>query len=175
MMSAFIAVPLTFFAFRIDGTPGSPDFISQAVLQVFETALFVVLTIYTKKLLNEQFGFHDADRSLALMIMANIGSGVLMLTGLAVTPLKETLGIAALVIMVFQGLVQTQFGYNLRNLQNDLNGLQKPFCYANMLTGICIASVVLIIVGVVVSAISDLMLGTIFLNIAKQVKGAEAD
>jgi hypothetical protein len=41
-----------------------------------------------------------------------------------------------------------------------------------MATGILIASVVLILVGVLVSAISDLMLGTIFFTIARQVKEA---
>lgn len=43
-----------------------------------------------------------------------------------------------------------------------------------MVTGICIASVVLILVGVVTSAVSDLMLGTIFFNVAKLVKKPDA-
>jgi hypothetical protein len=40
-------------------------------------------------------------------------------------------------------------------------------------TGVCVASIVLIIVGVVVSAVSDLMLATIFFNASKQLKEAE--
>ena len=42
-----------------------------------------------------------------------------------------------------------------------------------MATGVCVASLVLILVGVVLSAISDLMLATIFFNIAKELKEAE--
>ena len=47
------------------------------------------------------------------------------------------------------------------------------FCYLNMATGVCVASLVLILVGVVLSAISDLMLATIFFNIANELKEAE--
>ena len=42
-----------------------------------------------------------------------------------------------------------------------------------MATGVCVASLVLILVGVVLSAISDLMLATIFFNIANELKEAE--
>jgi hypothetical protein len=44
-----------------------------------------------------------------------------------------------------------------------------------MATGVFIGSVVLIIVGVVTSAISDLMLGTIFFNVAKQIQKPEEE
>ena len=54
---------------------------------------------------------------------------------------KETAGIAALVLMVFQGIIQIQFGYKLLKLRNNLDGLLKPFSYLNMATGICIASI----------------------------------
>jgi hypothetical protein len=55
----------------------------------------------------------------------------------------------------------------------NLGGLLKPFCYLNMATGVCVASLMLILVGVVLSAISDLMLATIFFNIAKELKEVE--
>jgi hypothetical protein len=134
-----------------------------------------VITRFLKKLLNEQYAFHDTDRQIDLMIMANVGAGVLVLVGLCFPPLKETLGIASMVVIVFLGIVQIQFGYRLLTLQNDLGGMLKPFCYSNMATGICIASVILIIVGVAVSAVSDLMLGTIFFNVAKFVREPVSD
>ncbi|MGB9080077.1 MAG: hypothetical protein WCD00_02180 [Desulfuromonadaceae bacterium] len=175
MIGAFIALPLTYLMFKLEGRANLTAQTIQTLIQVFGTVLFVVITRYMKTLLNLQFAFHDTDRYIDLMIMANVVAGVLVLAGLFFSPLKETLGIAALVIMVFQGIVQIQFGYGLLKLQENIGGMLKPFCYANMLTGLCVASVVLIIVGVVVSAIADLMLGTIFLNIAKQVRYAEAN
>lgn len=175
MIGAFIALPLTYLMFKLEGRGDLTAQTIQTLIQLFGTVLFVVITRYMKTLLNLQFAFHDTDRYIDLMIMANVVAGVLVLAGLFFSPLKETLGIAALVIMVFQGIVQIQFGYGLLKLQENIGGMLKPFCYANMLTGLCVASVVLIIVGVVVSAIADLMLGTIFLNMAKQVREAEAN
>jgi hypothetical protein len=175
MTGAFIALPLAYIMFRLEGRADLTAQIIQALMQVFGTVLFVVITRYMKTLLNLRFAFHGTDRYIDLMIMANVVAGVLVLAGLFFSPLKETLGIAALVIMVFQGIVQIQFGYGLLKLQENIGGMLKPFCYANMLTGLCVASVVLIIVGVAVSAIADLMLGTIFLNMAKQVREAETN
>jgi hypothetical protein len=45
----------------------------------------------------------------------------------------------------------------LLKLPDDLGGMLKPFCYANMATGIFLASIVLIPLGILTSAISDLM------------------
>jgi hypothetical protein len=175
MFSAFIAIPISYLTFKLEGEIDFTTLVIQASLQLFGTVLFIVITRFMKKLLNEQYSFHDTDRQIDLMIMANVGAGVLVLVGLFFAPLKETLGIAALVVMVFLGIVQIQFGYRLLKLQENLGGMLKPFCYTNMLTGICIASVILIIVGVAVSAVSDLMLGTIFFNVAKLVREPESD
>ncbi|MDD5106629.1 MAG: hypothetical protein PHC49_13540 [Desulfuromonadaceae bacterium] len=141
-------------------------------MQIVGTLLFVVITLLLKRFLNQIFRFHDTDKSIDMMIMANVVAGIFVVVGLYINQFRETLGIAALVIMVFQGIVQLQFGYKLLKLPHSLNGMLKPFCYLNMATGICIASLVLILVGVVVSAISDLMLATIFFNLSKQLKEA---
>jgi hypothetical protein len=173
MFSAFIALPFSYFTFKLEGSTDVLTLLLQSSMQLFGTVLFIVITRLTKKLLNDQYSFHDTNRQIDLMIMANVGAGILVMAGIFFPPLKETLGIAAMVVMVFLGIVQIQFGYRLMKLQNDLGRMLKPFCYSNMVTGVCIASVVLILVGVVTSAISDLMLGTIFFNIAKQVREPE--
>lgn len=173
MFSAFIAIPFSYLTFRLEGNTDGATVALQVSMQLFGTVLFIVLTRFIKKLLNDQFSFYDTDRQINLMIMANIGAGILVLAGMFYAPIKETFGIAALVITVMLGIVQVQFGYKLMKLQNDLGGMLKPYCYSNMVTGVFIASVVLIVVGIVTSAVSDLLLGTIFFNIAKQVKEPE--
>lgn len=175
MCSAFIAIPFSYLAFKLEGNTDVTSVALQASMQLFGTVLFVVITRFMKKLVNEQFTFHDTDRQIDLMIMSNVGACILVLAGLLFPTLKETLVIAAMVVMVMLGILQIQFGYRLLKLQNDLGGMLKPFCYSYMVTGICIASVVLIIVGVVTSAISDLMLGTIFFNVAKLVREPDSE
>lgn len=76
-----------------------------------------------KKLLNRQYAFHDTDRQIGLLITANIGAGILVLAGLCFPPVKETMNIAAIVLVVMLGIVQVQFGYRLLKLQNDLGGM----------------------------------------------------
>lgn len=173
MLSAFIAIPFSYLTFTLDSATGTEALIMQLCLQLFGTVLFVVITRFTKKLFKAMCGFHAVDQSLNLMIMANIASGILVMAGLLNPPLKETLSTAALICMVGGGIIQIRFGYTLLKLPFNLDGLLKPFCYTNIITGICLASVVLILAGVAFSAISDLMLGTIFLNLARHVKETE--
>lgn len=173
MISAFASIPLAYLAFSLEGQADSTDTLILAILQGAGTLLFVAITLFLKRFLNGIFSFHATDKSINLMIVANVVAGIFIVGGMYVSQIKEIVGIAALVIMVFQGIVQLQFGYTLLKLQNNLDGLLKPFCYLNMVTGICVASIVLIVVGIVVSAISDLMLATIFFNTAKQLKAAE--
>lgn len=170
MFSAFVSLPLVYYLFRLDASTDATANLIQIAIQTAGVALFVAITLYLKKLLNGQFRFHDANKYIDLMIMANVVASVLVIAAYSFTDLKETLSTAALVIEVLQGIIQVQFGLKLLKLQNNLGGMLKPFCIANIATGICIASVVLIIVGVVVSAISDLMLGTIFFHVSKSMK-----
>jgi len=172
MASAFASIPMMFLAFKLEGQTDPTGTHILATMQIAGTLLFVAITIFLKRFLNRIFSFHDTDKNIDLMIMANVVAGIFVVAGMYIAQLKETAGVAALVIMVFQGIVQLQFGNRLLKLQNNLGGLLKPFCYFNMLTGVCVASIVLILVGVVASAISDLMLATIFFNASKQLKEA---
>jgi hypothetical protein len=170
MISAFASLPVAYFSWKLGGRVDTTATIIQTTIQIVAVLIFLTITLYLKKLLNAHFKFHDTDKCIEWMIKANVVAGILTVIGLQSTELRDTLGIAALLIMVAQGVVQIQFGYKLLKLPHDLGGMQKPFCYANMATGICIASVVLILVGILISAIADLMLGTIFFSMAKLVK-----
>lgn len=167
MASAFASIPLTYASFRLDGGADPVTNAIQIAIQLVGMALFAAITLLFRRLLNARFGFHDADRSIDLMVMANVVASIASVVALCFPQWKEMLGGASLVIVVFQGIVQVRFGLRLLRLQDDLDGMLRPFCYLNVATGVCIASLVLIVVGVVVSAIADLMLGTIFFHIAK--------
>jgi len=170
MISAFMSIPLLYLSYRLEGRLDITALGIQAVMQIAGTLLFVALILYLRKLLNAHFGFHDTDRSIGLMLKAGVTAGALTVLSLCFTPMRETAALAVIVILVAQGVVQAQFGWKLLKLPHDLGGMLKPFCYANMATGIMLASVVLLPVGVLVSAIADLMLGTIFFNLARQIK-----
>ena len=173
MISAFASIPMAYLAFKFEGRADPSGTLILAIMQTAGTGLFIAITLFLKRSLNRIFSFHDTDRSIDLLIMANIVAAIFIIAGMYISQIKETVSIAALVIMVFQGIVQIGFGYKLQKMHNSLGGLLKPFCYLNMITGVCVASIIFILVGVVVSAVSDLMLATIFFNIAKQIKVAD--
>ena len=173
MASAFLTFPLVYLTFRLDGRIDSAAAVIQTIIQLAGTVLFVAIVLYLKRLLNSFFSFHSTDRNIELMIMASIVAGVLSVAALYFTSLKESLGSVVIIILVALGLVQVQFGYKLRRLPNNLGGLHKPFCYANMATGILLASVVLIPLSILASAISDLMLGTIFFHMSRLAREAD--
>jgi hypothetical protein len=66
-----------------------------------------VANLYLKKLLNAYFKFYDTDKSIDWMIKANVVAGIFIVIGLHSTQLKDTFGIAALLIMVAQGISET--------------------------------------------------------------------
>lgn len=173
MTSAFLTLPLVYLSFRLEGMSDSYADVIQTIIQAFGTLLFVAIVLYLKRLLNVAFRFNGTDRNIELMVMASIVSGILSVGVFSFPTLKESLQSAMIVVLVALGIVQVQFGYRLLKLPNDLGGLLKPFCIANMLTGIFLASVVLMPLSIIVSALSDLMLGTIFFNIARLSGRAE--
>lgn len=175
MASAFLTLPLIYLSYLIESRTDAVATLVAAAIQLSGTMLFVAIVCYLKKLLNAVFRFHDTDRNLNLLVIAAIVIGVLSLGALYSEPLKQSLGSAVIVVLIAQGIVQAHFGYRLLKLPYDLGGMLKPFCYANMATGVLLASVVLIPAGILVSAISDLMLGTIFFNIARLATVADSE
>lgn len=167
MASAFLTVPLVYLSLRLQGMNDSYGSVIQAIIQIFGTILFIVIVRYLKKFLHFFFSFRDTDRSIDLMILASILTGVLSLGVVTFPAVKESLESAVIVILVALGLVQVQFGFRLLKLSSGLGGLLRPFCYANMAAGIFLASVVLMPLSIIVSALSDLMLGTIFFNMSR--------
>lgn len=170
MASAFLTLPLAYLSFRLEGSVDAYANGIQTFIQAVGTLLFLAIILNLKILLNSFYKFHDTDKHIALMVMASMAAGAVVIGMFTFPALKESLEPVVIAILVVQGIVQAQFGYKLLNLPNDLGGMLKPFCYANLATGIFLATVILIPIGILASALSDLMLGTIFLNMAKRIQ-----
>ncbi|HEY5974241.1 MAG TPA: hypothetical protein VIU41_05815 [Geobacteraceae bacterium] len=168
MISAIITLPLVYLSFRLEGQSDLTAQLLETTIQVLGIVIFVAVTILLKRFLNSTFNFHLTDRLIKLMIKANIVICVMAILSLYLKTLQESLSVFIVVMVVVLGIMQTMFGYQLRRLPNDLGGMLKPYCYLNMAIGITSASVVLVPVAVVLSAIADVMLGTIFFQAARR-------
>lgn len=173
MASAFLTLPLAYLSLTLEGRTDSYANEIQTFLQAFGTLIFIAIILYLKRFLNSLLQFHDTDKSIDLMVMASMATGAVTIGIFSFPALKESLVSVVIVILVLQGIVQAQFGYKLLKLPSDLGGILKPYCYSNLATGILLATVILIPLSMVVSAISDLMLGTIFFNMSKLMKEHE--
>ncbi len=174
MLSAFLTLPLVYVSYKLDNKVDLIATIIQTVITLSGTVLFTLIVLYLKKFVNSFFKFHSTDRNFDLLIVANIVVAALTLVAIYFSQLKGSIEYAVLTVVAAQGIVQIQFGYKLIKLPNDLGGMLKPFCYANIATGVLMASIVLIPLGILASAVSDLMLGTIFLNMGKLVRNFES-
>ena len=174
MLSAFLTLPLVYVSYKLENKADLTTIIVQTVITLSGAVLFTFIVLYLMKFIHAFFKFHRVDRNLMLLIVANIVVAVLTLVAIYFTQLKESIEYAVLTVVVAQGIVQIQLGYKLLKLPNDLGGMLKPFCYANIATGVLMASIFLIPLGIVASAVSDLMLGTIFLNMGKLVQNYES-
>jgi hypothetical protein len=170
MASAFLTLPLVYLSVTLEGRIDATAVAVQTVIQACGTVLFIAIVLYLKRLLNTLCDFHSTDRNLGLLIVVNMVTGGLSIASLYFPAWKEALETAALALLIVQGGIQVQFGYRLLKLPDSLGGMLRPFCYANMATGILLASVVLIPLAILVSAVSDLMLGTIFFNMARTAR-----
>lgn len=167
LISAFVTIPLVYVSYRLEGRGDWEARMVETAIQVVGTAIFLAVTMLLKKFLHDSFRFFATDRLINLMIKANIVICAIGIMSLYIKAVQESISVFVIFIIAVQGVLQAAFGVKLLKLPDDLNGMLRPYCYINIATGITLASVVLLPVGILLSAISDLMLGTILLQTAK--------
>lgn len=170
MASAVLSLPMFLFSLQNQGNTAPLFKIVDAVMQVAGTALFVMLTLLLRRFLGRRFNFHDADRIIDLMIITNLIVAVISLVTTFLPSLQQAAAQVILIVVLVMGILQLRFGYVLLALPDDLGGLRRPYAYLTMATGICLASIILVPVAVVLSAVADVMLGTIFLQACRSIK-----
>jgi hypothetical protein len=168
MASAVLTIPWFFLTLVFAGRGGALFMYAQGGMLIVGTVLFVYLLITFRRLLHENCAFHSADSAIAFLVGINIAAAAVGLFELAVPSMENASELTGIVLIVATGIMQILFGVKLLHLSDDLKGLHKPYCYLNIITGFCLATVVLLPAGILASAVMDVMLGTIFFQSAKQ-------
>jgi hypothetical protein len=165
MTSALLTVPwfLLVFAF---GDTGAWARWAQGTLLAGGTFIYVFLMTTLKRLLNTRYAFSRTDGVITLLVVVNVVSAAAECSALLAPTLERATGLFGAVVVVVIGVLQAVFGARLLRLPDDLRGLRTPCGYLNIATGLLLATVVLVPLGVLVSGISDVMLGTIFFQAA---------
>jgi hypothetical protein len=106
--------------------------------------------------------------------------GAIAITGVAVTakivvslnlvPETVTVMLVGVIILcaVALGVLSVIFAIKLLSLQDDLNGLLRPYVYVSIAAAICFATFLLAPIGLLLNAASTLILGLIFLRAGRE-------
>jgi hypothetical protein len=166
MISALLTLPWFLFTYNIANRNDTAFRAAEASMQVGGLALTIYLLLTFLQLLHRRYGFHDADKTISLLIQSTIISTAASLLGLAIPELAEAVRIFGFVMLVIIGILHMMFGIWLLQLPASLGGMHRPYCYLNIVTGFALATIILLPVGMLTSTIADVMLGTIFLQVA---------
>lgn len=142
----------------------------EAALDIGYLVLYVYIFVMFRRLLNERAGFHDADAYVTFLIWTNVAITLVSVVTLPFPETMDAVGIGSVVLLIPFGIVYVVFGIKLLNCDDGLFGYLKPFSYLTIATGVMVAIVVTVFLGMVTSIISDIFLALIFFKAAKAVQ-----
>lgn len=140
------------------------------LLGLISLGIFVYIFLSLRRLLNIRFKFHDVDMYISVLIWGNV---ILFFSNMVVLMHGKTdkmLNIILMVGFVLLQIVHIIFAVRILRLSDNLFGLLKPFSYTSIAAGVFQALLVLIPLGLIFSASSDVILGMIFFSAAKEIK-----
>ena len=139
-------------------------------LGIAQAALIIYAFYRFKVYLNEHHEFHRTDILIIVIIAGAIAITTIGLCGKFVsylgapTPVLLAFIAALVVVGIPLGILSVIFGIRLLELQDNLNGLLKPYAFLNIAAGICFATFILAPLGFLIDAVGNFMLGLILLR-----------
>jgi hypothetical protein len=139
------------------------------LLALVSTGISVYLYLTLRELLQARFDFHEADAAIGFLVGMSIALFALSLLGHFATrpPLETLLGFAFLAAAAAAGAGLIIFALRLLRLPDRLYGYLRPYAFANIALGVCLASVVLVQLGVLASVAADTLMALIFFGAAR--------
>lgn len=175
--AAVLTLPMFGLGFAVDIIGARAPHVAPILLLPYLaiTICHAAFSIYAflrfRALLNLRHAFHDVDA-----LMTAIVIGVIMITVIGI-PMK-VLGALDLVelpivlafvgfLLIFavtMGVLSMIFAIRLLRLENDLNGLLKPYAYITIAAAACFALFITAPLGLILDAAGNVVLGMIFLK-----------
>lgn len=166
--NAVVTIPLVVISVFLVAIGGAGGKIIQAALTLASLGLFVYIFWSLRNLLNSRFQFHDVDTYISALIWGNVVISILSVLSLVGGGLEIAVNLLSIVALIPFGIVLIVFAIRILRLSDDLSGFLKPFSYTSIATGVCFATIILIPLGLIASAASDVILGMIFFRAAER-------
>lgn len=169
MVSACVTLPLAYLSYLLSSRKDFDSALVLTIIEVAGTVLFMIVLVCFKRFLSRLLAFSEVNNHIDIFIIAGSISAALSIITLLIPDLKTAIESVMLVLIIIQGVIQIHMGYTLLKLPYNPGGLLKPFCYLTIATGIMTVSIILLPFALVASALSDLMLASMFMGAAKQL------
>jgi hypothetical protein len=168
IVNAVISLPFIAMSMFLGNMGGIGPRLLQATLSLIGLGLFIYVLLSLRKLFNSRFQFHDADIYVTLLIWVEVVLVLLTLLSLGSDKMEFGMNILSTVVLIPLGILIIMFGTRVLRLSQDLFGLKKPFAIAQIVTGIFFITVILFMLGIIASAVGDVILGIIFFRAAEE-------
>ncbi|MDH5768172.1 MAG: hypothetical protein OEZ31_04345 [Nitrospirota bacterium] len=164
---SFVSAFVTFIVFIMTIKDVTETKSIKVLLTFISLGAFIYMFMYLRRLFNIRFKFHDVDKYISVLIWGNVFLSVLNLLSLGYSELEASLMGFLVGAFILLQIIYIIFAIRILRLPDNLFGLLRPFSYTSIAGGICLASIILIPIGFIVSSVSDIILGIIFFRAAK--------
>lgn len=170
LFNALITLPVFFYSLLLEGNKRAISSGLQLILiSAGCTAIAVFLMVSLRKYVLIKKGFDSIKKPILFLIIGYLISFVLSTVNMIFPSGEKMAALIAVVSLIILGLLQVHLGIRLFHLDHSLNGFRKPYSILLIVTGLLTASIALSPIAMFSSAVSDIMLGTIFLQAAKEM------
>jgi hypothetical protein len=169
MASAILTLPLFLISIKLAERHDEIARTGQIALQWTGTIIFLILILLFRRFLVFNCLFKKANSLITVLIILNLVYAAVTSFADYIPQGEERIAPFAIGLIVLLGFVQAGLGVRLLKLEDDLGGMKRTYCWLNILTGVFLASILLIPLGIIASAVTDVMLGTIFFIEAKRL------
>jgi hypothetical protein len=134
----------------------------------------MLLNIYIlfafRQMLNREFGFHMIDDLVPYLIIMFVIFGITNISGWMFFEVRDIIKIVLALLFCPLGILLTLFGIRMLQLQDSLFGLLKPYAYLTIVSGICCITILLAFFGMLISMVSAIIQGLIFIRCSEQAE-----
>lgn len=154
IISAVLSIPILFYTVYASVTG---ETFTSNIIELINVFIFAFITMRLIQLLDE-LNFNSVNTMLTTSVILNIVGYVLAL----IAPHSESFGIFGIIAMIALGVLMVLIGVNLQKCPNDLHGHLKLFSLTWIISGVCLASIILIPFFILTWVAMNVILGMIF-------------
>lgn len=137
-------------------------------LTVLDLAIWLYLIVIFKSFINNRFGYTGVNNVINILIILSV-----LMYGLALfmgegDEVFDPATIAYFALLIPMGITSVFFGKRLLSIAGEFKYL-KSYSWINIISGVCLASVVLFLIAVPLGIVSSLLMALVFFTAAGEL------